>query len=70
MPNDRIVAVGLLTQRELGRYGSGLKKVFPVQETPCFMELLQLIDQADREHWCEEDRLDALRRLRSSREDS
>ncbi len=65
MAADRIVAVGLLTQRQLDRYGPALKKVFPIHETPCFTELLRLIDEADREHWREEDRRDALRRLRS-----
>jgi hypothetical protein len=62
----RIVAVSLLTQSELDRYGSGLKKVFPIQETPCFTELLRLIDEADREHWLEQDRLAALAKLRST----
>ena len=65
MTSDRIVAVGLLTQDDLDRVGSTLKKVFPVQDTPCFTELLRLIDEADREHWREEDRCDALRQLRS-----
>jgi hypothetical protein len=65
MTSDRIVAVGLLTQDDLDRVGSTLKKVFPVQDTPCFTELLRLIDEADREHWREEDRRDALRQLRS-----
>jgi hypothetical protein len=65
MAHDRIVAVSLLTQKELDRYGAALKKVFPVQETPCFAELLRLIDEADREHWREQDRQQTLRRLRS-----
>ena len=65
MARDKIVAVGLLTQSELDRYGSGLKKVFPVSETPCFGELLKLIDEADRQHWREQDRLEALARLRA-----
>jgi hypothetical protein len=64
--NEPIVAVSLLTQSELDRYGSGLKKVFPVQETPGFAEILRLIDKADREHWREQDRLAALAKLRST----
>ncbi len=67
MSGDRIVAVGLLTKSQFDKYGSALKKVFPIHEAPCFTELLRLIDQADREHWPEEDRLQALRRLRLSR---
>jgi hypothetical protein len=65
MPASRIVAVCLLTQGELDRYGSALKRVFPVQDTPCFGELLRLIDEADRRHWREQDREEALMRLRS-----
>lgn len=63
MVEDRIVAVALLTQSQLDRYGSALKNVFPVHETPCFTELPRLIDEADREHWREEDRLEALRKV-------
>jgi hypothetical protein len=62
---NRIVAVGLLTQQELDRYGSGLKQVFPVSDGACFEELVRLIDEADREHWPEEERLQALQRLRA-----
>lgn len=60
-----IVAVCLLTQSELDRYGGALKKVFPVEDTPCFAELLRLIDEAERQHWREQDRQAALRKLRS-----
>jgi len=56
----------LLTQQELDRYGSGLKRVFPIDDAPRFEELLELIDEADREKWRDEDRLEALKRLRSS----
>ncbi len=66
MPSEKIIAVSLLTQSELDRYGSGLKKVFRVEDTSCFGELLDAIDQADREHWRAEDRGEALRRLRQS----
>jgi hypothetical protein len=63
MSSGRIVAVGLLTQEHLDVLGSSLKKVYRVEDTPCFPELLEAIDQADREHWRREDRLEALRRL-------
>jgi hypothetical protein len=62
---NRIVAVSLLTQQELDRYGSGLKKVFAINDGPCFEELLQLLDDADREGWRQDARLGALKRLRS-----
>ncbi|HEY7808650.1 MAG TPA: hypothetical protein VIC34_15760 [Croceibacterium sp.] len=65
MPGDRIVAVSLLTQSELDRYGGALKKVFAIEDTPRFAELLRLLDEADRQHWPEQDRREALRRLRS-----
>jgi hypothetical protein len=68
MPRDRIVAVCLLTQSELDRYGGALKQVFAVEDTPCFAELLRLIDEADRQHWREQDRQEALGKLRSQDE--
>ena len=49
MPEDRIVAVGLLTQREVELLGHGFSRLWPVDETPCFVDLLQAIDDADRE---------------------
>jgi hypothetical protein len=48
--------VGLLTQTHLDMLGSSLKKVYRIDETPCFSELLRAIDDADREHWREQDR--------------
>jgi hypothetical protein len=62
----RIVAVGLLTQEQLDMLGPSLRKVYRIDETPCFAELLEAIDQADREHWREEDRKEVLKRLRQA----
>lgn len=45
--NDQIVAIGLLTQRELEMFGSSLAKVWPLDDAPCFAELLEAIDAAD-----------------------
>lgn len=45
---ERIVAVALVTEAELQLLGEGFKRVFPVDETPCFGGLLQAIDEADR----------------------
>jgi hypothetical protein len=52
---ERIVAVGLLTQEHLDQLGPTLSHVWPVDETPCFSELLLAIDDADRERWRERD---------------
>ena len=49
MPEERIVAVGLLTEADLRLLGAGFTRLFPVDETPCFGQLLAAIDDADRE---------------------
>ena len=46
--DGRIVAVGLLTAEDLRRLGSGFTRAYPVDETPCYGELLAAIDKADR----------------------
>ena len=56
---ERIVAVGLLTQRDVELLGQGFSRLWPVDDTPCFTDLIEAIDQADeqlkQEH---EDRLE------------
>ena len=47
MERDRIVAVGLLTQRDLGLLGATFDRLWPVEEAPHFHELLDAIDRAD-----------------------
>lgn len=51
---DRIVAVGLLTQQEVQLLGQGFSRLWPVDEAPCFTDLIEAIDRADeqlkREH--------------------
>ena len=49
MPQDRIVAVGLLTQREVELLGHGFTRLWPVDDTPCFTDLIKAIDDADRQ---------------------
>lgn len=51
MTEERIVAIGLLTQREVDLLGTNFERLWPVDETPCFTQLLQAIDEADRELW-------------------
>jgi hypothetical protein len=48
LAEQRIVAVGLLTQREVELLGDGFSRLWPVDSTPCFTELIEAIDEADR----------------------
>ena len=63
MPSKRIVAVGLLTTNDLTLLGPTFNRAWPVEETPCFSQLLQAIDEADRNVWRERD-LSAAARFR------
>ena len=47
--HERIVAVGLLTQRDLNVLGPTFDRIWPVEEAPSFNELLRAIDEADTE---------------------
>lgn len=51
MTRDRIVAVGLLTSRDVELLGDSFNRLWPVDETPCFSQLIRAIDEADRELW-------------------
>jgi hypothetical protein len=44
---ERIVAVGLLTQRELDLLGPSFTREWPLDDSPCFAELIEAIDAAD-----------------------
>ena len=48
LPQDRIVAIGLLTRQDLTLLGPSFDRVWPVEEAPIFSELLRAIDDADR----------------------
>ncbi len=43
---DKIVAIGLLSQRDLDMLGAGFRHVFPVDDMPRFEDLLEAIDRA------------------------
>lgn len=43
----QIRAVGMLSQRDLDNLGAGLRRMFKMDETPCFVDLLSAIDKAD-----------------------
>lgn len=49
LANDRIVAVGLLTEGDLRCLGASFNRAWAVDDTPCFGALLSAIDDADRE---------------------
>ena len=44
---EKIVAVGLLTRRDLTTLGPTFDRIWPVEEAPHFNELLRAIDDAD-----------------------
>lgn len=46
---ERIVAVGLLTNRDVNVLGPSFTRLWPIQDTPCFSRLLHAIEEADRE---------------------
>ncbi|ATY33920.1 hypothetical protein CVN68_19795 [Sphingomonas psychrotolerans] len=47
LAQEHIVAVGLLTNRDLERLGSGFRRCFPVSDDRKFEDLLRAIDEAD-----------------------
>jgi hypothetical protein len=49
MLDKQIVAVGLLTREDVQLLGPTFERLWPVEDTPCFSELLRAIDEADRE---------------------
>lgn len=46
--SERIVAIGLLTERDLNLLGPTFERAWPIEEAPAFSELLRAIDDADR----------------------
>jgi hypothetical protein len=46
---EGIVAVGLLTRRDLDVLGPTFDRVWPVEDAPAFSQLLRAIDEADCE---------------------
>jgi len=45
--HERIVAAGLLAQRELSLLTPSFDRIWPVEDAPNFNELLRAIDNAD-----------------------
>lgn len=50
MPDERIVAIGLLTEGDVRRLGDTFTRLWPVDQTTDFSELLQAIDEAEERH--------------------
>lgn len=46
--SERIVAVGLLTKKDLKVLGPTFDRIWPVEDAPHFHELLRAIDEADK----------------------
>ncbi len=49
MDHEEIVAVALLTQREVALLGPTFERIWPVEQIPQFSELLNAIDKAETE---------------------
>jgi hypothetical protein len=47
VPDERIVAIGLLTLNDLERLGETFDRLWPVDKGTDFSELLQAIDEAE-----------------------
>ena len=47
MAHDRIVAIGLLTDDDLSRLGDAFTRLWPVEDSACFKDLLAAIDEAE-----------------------
>ncbi len=50
MADERIVAIGLLTLSDLERLGNTFDRLWPVDQTMDFSELLTAIDEAEERH--------------------
>jgi hypothetical protein len=47
MSEERIVAIGLLTESDVRRLGDTFTRLWPVDQTTDFSDLLQAIDEAE-----------------------
>ena len=47
LADERVVAVGLLTTRDLSLLGPTFNRAWPVQDSATFNELLRAIDEAE-----------------------
>jgi hypothetical protein len=50
VPDERIVAIGLLTKGDVQRLGETFTRLWPVDQTTDYSELLRAIDEAEERH--------------------
>ena len=50
MPDERIVAIGLLTEGDVRLLGETFTRLWPVDQTTDFSELVRAIDEAEERH--------------------
>jgi hypothetical protein len=62
MTEERVIAVGLLTERDVQVLGQGFNRLWPVDDTPCFSQIIQAIDEADRQLWRAKDEEERMSR--------
>lgn len=46
---EPVVAIGLLTARDLDLLGAGFRRAWPIDDDPAFEDLLRAIDRAERQ---------------------
>lgn len=52
---ERMIAIRWQAQGHVEALGATLDHAFPIDETPCFDEVLQAIDEAERQVWGDPD---------------
>lgn len=62
-PDNRIVAVALLTGSDVELLGQTFTRLWSIERTPCFGGLLAAIDEADREYWRQQDAASGAREI-------
>ena len=57
MPDERIVAIGLLTETDVQRLGDTFRRLWPIDQTTDYSEILKAIDEAEelRRRQCQMD---------------
>ena len=57
MPDERIVAIGLLTENDVQRLGDTFRRLWPIDQETDYSEILRAIDEAEelRRRQCQMD---------------
>lgn len=48
--DERVIAVGFLTRREVAMVGAHLSRLYPLDDAGPFADLIEAIDEADQEY--------------------